>query len=60
MGEEELPMSVSLTEANTISNKMMIYGQSPEVQNKLYRRSGRTNEGNRPQKGFLMCDTGRP
>ena len=51
--EAELPMSVSLTEANTISNKMVdILQHFPEVKQTLS-QVGRTNDGTDP-KGFLM------
>src|SRR5450432_1680535 len=49
--EAELPMSVSLTEANTISNKMIdILTKFPEVKQTLS-QIGRTNDGTDP-KGF--------
>lgn len=50
--EAELPMSVSLTEANTISNKMIdILAKFPEVKQTLS-QVGRTNDGTDP-KGFF-------
>jgi heavy metal efflux system protein len=50
--EAELPMSVSLTEANTISNKMIdILAKFPEVRQTLS-QVGRTNDGTDP-KGFF-------
>jgi cobalt-zinc-cadmium resistance protein CzcA len=50
--EAELPMSVSLTEANTISNKMIdILAHFPEVKQTLS-QVGRTNDGTDP-KGFF-------
>ena len=50
--EAELPMSVSLTEANTISNKMVdILQKFPEVKQTLS-QVGRTNDGTDP-KGFF-------
>jgi cobalt-zinc-cadmium resistance protein CzcA len=50
--EAELPMSVSLTEANTISNKMVdILQHFPEVKQTLS-QVGRTNDGTDP-KGFF-------
>jgi heavy metal efflux system protein len=56
--EAELPMSVSLTEANTISNKIIdILAKFPEVKQTLS-QVGRTNDGTDP-KGFFQCtDTG--
>ena len=50
--EAELPMSVSLTEANSISNKMIdILAKFPEVKQTLS-QVGRTNDGTDP-KGFF-------
>ena len=50
--EAELPMSVSLSEANTISNKMIdILAKFPEVKQTLS-QVGRTNDGTDP-KGFF-------
>jgi len=50
--EAELPMSVSLTEANSISNKMVdILTKFPEVKQTLS-QVGRTNDGTDP-KGFF-------
>jgi heavy metal efflux system protein len=50
--EAELPMSVSLTEANTISNKIIdILAKFPEVKQTLS-QVGRTNDGTDP-KGFF-------
>jgi cobalt-zinc-cadmium resistance protein CzcA len=50
--EAELPMSVSLSEANIISNKMIdILSRFPEVQQTLS-QVGRTNDGTDP-KGFF-------
>ena len=50
--EAELPMSVSLTEANTVSNKMVdILQHFPEVKQTLS-QVGRTNDGTDP-KGFF-------
>ncbi|MEO5685564.1 MAG: CusA/CzcA family heavy metal efflux RND transporter [Chitinophagaceae bacterium] len=50
--EAELPMSVSLSEANTISNKMIdILVKFPEVKQTLS-QVGRTNDGTDP-KGFF-------
>ncbi len=50
--EAELPMSVSLSEANTISNKMIdILARFPEVKQTLS-QVGRTNDGTDP-KGFF-------
>ncbi len=50
--EAELPMSVSLTEANIISNKMIdILAKFPEVKQTLS-QVGRTNDGTDP-KGFF-------
>lgn len=50
--EAELPMSVSLTEANSISNKMIdILARFPEVKQTLS-QVGRTNDGTDP-KGFF-------
>ena len=50
--EAELPMSVSLTEANTISNKMIdVLKEFPEVKQTLS-QVGRTNDGTDP-KGFF-------
>ncbi|MEP6748420.1 MAG: CusA/CzcA family heavy metal efflux RND transporter [Bacteroidota bacterium] len=50
--EAELPMSVSLSEANTISNKMIdILEKFPEVKQTLS-QVGRTNDGTDP-KGFF-------
>lgn len=50
--EAELPMSVSLTEANNISNKMIdILAKFPEVKQTLS-QVGRTNDGTDP-KGFF-------
>lgn len=50
--EAELPMSVSLTEANAISNKMIdVLKEFPEVKQTLS-QVGRTNDGTDP-KGFF-------
>lgn len=50
--EAELPMSVSLNEANTISNKMIdVLKEFPEVKQTLS-QVGRTNDGTDP-KGFF-------
>lgn len=50
--EAELPMSVSLTEANIVSNKMIdILSRFPEVKQTLS-QIGRTNDGTDP-KGFF-------
>ena len=50
--EAELPMSVSLSEANTVSNKMIaILSKFPEVKQTLS-QIGRTNDGTDP-KGFF-------
>ncbi|MCW3119581.1 MAG: efflux transporter permease subunit, partial [Chitinophagaceae bacterium] len=50
--EAELPMSVSLTEANSISNKMVdVLNKFPEVKQTLS-QVGRTNDGTDP-KGFF-------
>ena len=50
--EAELPMSVSLTEANSISNKMTeVLARFPEVKQTLS-QVGRTNDGTDP-KGFF-------
>lgn len=54
--EAELPMSVSLTEANSISNKMVdIIRRFPEVKQTLA-QVGRTNDGTDP-KGFFNVQT---
>jgi cobalt-zinc-cadmium resistance protein CzcA len=50
--EAELPMSVSLTEAKTVSDKMVtVLSQFPEVE-KTLSQIGRTNDGTDP-KGFF-------